>query len=62
MDVLDFKKSKLNVHPCLFLPGRITWYAELPPPGIEPVSLWWKHGVLTTRPPGSPEYASFEIL
>lgn len=36
MDVLDFKKSKLNVHPCL-LPGRITWYAELPPPGIEPV-------------------------
>ena len=58
IDVLDFKKSKLNVHHCL-LPGRITWHAELPPPGIEPASPALAGGFLTTGPPGSPRIILF---
>ena len=27
---------------------------DLPQPGIEPMSLHWEHGVLTTGPPDTP--------
>ena len=32
---------------------------DLPRPGIEPVPLQWKHGVLTTGPPGKSNTALF---
>ena len=32
--------------------GCTVGHVELPRPGIEPMPLQWKHGVLTTGPPG----------
>ena len=31
-------------------------HAELPPPGIKPMTLQWKHGALTTGPPGKSNF------
>ena len=33
----------------------------VPSPGLEPMSLYWEHGVLTTEPPGKP-FFSFQIF
>ena len=34
----------------------------VPQPGIEPVPLQWKHGILTTGPPGNSQPYTFKLL
>ena len=43
----------------IFWPSHVAHRLLVPQPGIEPVSLQWKHEILTTRPPGKSPWVKF---